>query len=216
MAEFLASFNPLCVNGRGRTAIDTFGLPPFIDASCRREPDLESAFPSVSAICRAGAFAPRLRVQDRIAYITTKRPWLDAPLSHWRLVAFLEVIDVLASHEAGAAWYESRGLELPSNCLARGNQPEPIERTAFLVPAAIRALATRNQDAAFRSWNAGYLKRAREIPTFIVCRAARLDVLTPRMVSEQDLVAAFGRVPATQTPPRFDAGEVSRLVNAVW
>jgi hypothetical protein len=49
--QFLCSFRPLAASVVGQRAANQFGLPRFLDASCRREPDFESAFPSISALC---------------------------------------------------------------------------------------------------------------------------------------------------------------------
>ena len=43
----LNSFRPLCMTDIGLRAVNDFDCPPFIDASCRREPDFESEFPSI-------------------------------------------------------------------------------------------------------------------------------------------------------------------------
>jgi hypothetical protein len=45
---YLNVFRPLAKTPNGRNAIKQHSLPPFIDASCRREPDLESQLPFVS------------------------------------------------------------------------------------------------------------------------------------------------------------------------
>ncbi len=37
--------------------------------TCRREPDFESQFPAISALCRGKLFAPRLNPDDLVAYI---------------------------------------------------------------------------------------------------------------------------------------------------
>ena len=78
---FLATFRPLIHSPGGRDAARRYGLPPFIDGSCRREPDLESPFPSITATCRAGKFAPRLVVGDRVAYLTVKGQELGASVN---------------------------------------------------------------------------------------------------------------------------------------
>jgi hypothetical protein len=70
--DFLAAFRPMVITKAGRDASARFGLPPFIDGSIRREPDLESPYPSISALCRGALFAPRLRPGDRVAFITVK------------------------------------------------------------------------------------------------------------------------------------------------
>lgn len=73
MKAFLVAYRPLIHRRAGRVAAEQFHLPPFLDGSCRREPDLESAFPSISALCRGRNFAPRLRVGDLAAYLAAKR-----------------------------------------------------------------------------------------------------------------------------------------------
>jgi hypothetical protein len=136
--SFLATFRPIVHTSSGRTAAVHFALPPFIDRSCRREPDLQSPFPSITATCRAGSFAPRLRVGDRIAYLTAKGRYLGETSAGWRVVAVLHVIERLLSHPDAAAWYRARDLPLPSNCLVDGNPPKPLEQTNGKPPAIVR------------------------------------------------------------------------------
>src|SRR5437879_479234 len=59
---FLATYHPLAQTSCGRQAIREHALLPFIDGSCRREPDFESRFPSITATCRGRNCAPRLCV----------------------------------------------------------------------------------------------------------------------------------------------------------
>ena len=66
----LNSFRPLCGTILGVEAISKYKFPPFIDASCRREPDFQNPFPSISALCRQGQFAPHLRKDDIVVYMT--------------------------------------------------------------------------------------------------------------------------------------------------
>lgn len=54
----LNSFRPLCSTQLELEAIEKYKLPPFIDASCRREPDFQNPLPSISALCRQVSFAP--------------------------------------------------------------------------------------------------------------------------------------------------------------
>ena len=51
---YLNSYAPLVSTAAGRKAWELHELPPFIDGSIRREPDLEHEFPSISCLCRAG------------------------------------------------------------------------------------------------------------------------------------------------------------------
>src|ERR1035441_4594480 len=113
MPYFLNTYTPLIHNRFGQDACRVHGHPPFVDASCRREPDLEASFPSISALCRAHMFAPRLHEYDRVIYMTKKGS--TAPgVRH--LVAALEVIHRFETHKEGYAWYQGQGLSIPSNC----------------------------------------------------------------------------------------------------
>ena len=49
-AHYLCSYKPLRYTSAGRNAIAKTDLPPFIDGSCRREPDFQAQAPSISAI----------------------------------------------------------------------------------------------------------------------------------------------------------------------
>src|SRR5262245_28127631 len=100
---FLATFRPLIQTSDGRYAAKSNGLAPFIDGSCRREPDFESPFPSITATCRSGKFAPRLQVADRVAYLTVKGKYFNDRQPGWRLVAVLRVIERFETHTAAAA-----------------------------------------------------------------------------------------------------------------
>src|ERR1700683_5560370 len=108
---FLVSYTPLVATPHGRNAAAQFRLPPFIDGSIRREPDLEIDWPSISCLCRAGKFAPRLRVGDWVCYMTKKQGNMR------RLAAVLCVAHVFDSHAQAANWYNNHSLKLPSNCM---------------------------------------------------------------------------------------------------
>jgi hypothetical protein len=160
MAErcFLATYRPLIRNHAGREAIRQHALLPFIDGSCRREPDFESRFPSITAACRAGKFAPRLGVGDRIAYLTVKGKYLGASESGWHLVAVLRVILRFESHNDAAVWYERQNQPLPNNCFVRGNPPRPFELTNGNLPKEIKSQigAKRDFNRAVRLWDMTY------------------------------------------------------------
>src|SRR5258708_20100495 len=95
MSIYLVTYCPLNINQPGRKAMKKHNLPPYIDGGCRREPDLQSAFPSISAVCRAGKFAPRLKVGDTVVYIT----FLDRATDTWRMTPILEVRECFKSHK---------------------------------------------------------------------------------------------------------------------
>jgi len=131
MAIYLVSYKPLCYNAQGRQAIEIYNQKKFVDHSTRREPALESPYPGISAICRAGNFAPRLQEGDIVVYITVKGRHLSINKDHWCLVSILRVIKRCPSHEEAAAWYRERGLPVPNNCMVESTDPLPKHLTAL-------------------------------------------------------------------------------------
>ena len=74
---YVVSYRPLAGTPQGRRAVQRYGLAPYIDASCRREPDLEAKWPTISALCRGRNFAPRRSIgmarSRRLATRKTRR-----------------------------------------------------------------------------------------------------------------------------------------------
>jgi hypothetical protein len=195
---FLNTFKPLCLTAMGRQAAQRHGLPPFIDSSCRREPDLEHpAYPSISALCRLKKFAPRLHPGDRVIYLTCKAPY-GGQASHWRLVAVLQVEHRFDSHKEAAEWYRAQGLVLPSNCWVPDNPPMPYEKTCQVKP--------------YDQWDREYRARARVCGVFLACTALYANYEAPPSVVEDDLLAVFGRIPGTQNPPEITAQQYQALM----
>lgn len=200
MTYYLASYRPLIVKRRGKSAIQKYGILPYVDDSIRREPDLESQFPSITAICRAEMFAPRLKESDTVVYITVKGNYPGYRDSHWRLTAILKVIKRFKSHQHAAKWYESRGLELPSNCIVPGNQPLSLDRTS-------------NQDDwhSVRRWDAVYRKRTKRTPVFLACKATFLELNDPPVVTKELMHDVFGKQQSTRNPPRITEEQYEKL-----
>src|SRR5262249_11813717 len=164
------------------------GVVQFIDSFCRREQDFQSKFPSISALCRFDKFAPRLREDDIVVYLTVKKRYLDASEAHWRLTAILQVLKRFESHKDAAAWYREHGLDLPSNCMVAGNPPIPLDQTSA-------------PHDSVKEWDRVYRFRARECPVFLACNAVHLELHNPPTVKKQMMLDVFGRFPATQNPP---------------
>ncbi len=205
---YLTTFRALAHNAHGRRAIKAFGSPPFIDASCRREPDLESKFPSITALCRGGNFAPRLKEGDVVAYMTKAIAYPCGTERCRRLVAVLRVykswlagIDETGRqvHERAAAWYRSKGLSIPSNCIVRGNDPLPLEQTD---------LHQKN----LRKWDAKYWKRARRFGVFHACEPLFKELQNPPRLTDDQLRKWFGKLPGTQNPGALPAEDFAKLV----
>src|SRR5687767_5574345 len=153
--RYLSSFKPLNFNRYGRKAIETFRLPPYVDGSCRREPDFESKFPSVSALCRFTKFAPRLHEGDTIVYITVKGMYAPINRRHWRLIAILKVLKRFDSHQDAAAWYIAERIQLPGNCMVDGNPPLPLEKTTGPIPSNLFGDVT-DPNLTIRMWDGRY------------------------------------------------------------
>ena len=202
--NYLVSFHPLCSTPHGRRAVKAFRLPPFIDGSCRREPDLQATPASITALCRAGKFAPRLRVGDRIFYMTVKGTY--GRVKGRGLVAALEVIRVLPTHQTAARWYRSRGVGVPSNCMIRGNAPIPVPRTRGLPSNTDESWKlwskSRSGPPTLAAWDQGYKERARDFPCFVVTRSLKPSAINnPRIASDEQINAALrtDKVPGTQS-----------------
>lgn len=205
---YLNSFKPLCINRQGRRAVQQFGLPPFVDASCRREPDLQANVPSISALCRGPKFAPRLREGDGIAYLTVKDSYSPVAFRHRRLVALLRVARRFESHSEAAVWYRERGLPLPSNCMVKGNACLPYEMTA----GTTRFGKIASIDELLRRWDLSYLARTRTNGAFLACDAEFISLDDPPVLTEADLLQIFGRIPATRTPPSITEVQYQALL----
>ena len=198
---YLASYHPITKYKEGRSAISRFGLPPFIDYSCRKEPDFMASYPSITALCRKGKFAPRLREGDIVVYITVKGKFLGSPFRHWRLTAILEVLHRFESHQKAAKWYRANNLSLPSNCMVPGNPPIPLEKTAPI--SSFKTDLDR--------WDLDYWKRSREYGDFLVCKSQYMNLLNPSIMSDEIMMAVFGKKLGTQNPPQILLEQLEQL-----
>lgn len=201
MTIFLNSYRPLIRYPEGQQAITTFNLPSYLDYSCRREPDILSKYPSISALCRASKFAPRLHEGDIAVYITCKGIYQSIKPAHWRLVAILEVLKRFESHADAALWYTNQGLTLPRNCMVKGNPPLAIEMTA---PITVLV-------ADLRRWDLDYQLRARKCGVFLACKPQFLELYNPPIITEEIMYAVFNRIPGTQNPPAISEDEFEKL-----
>ncbi len=202
--KYLSSYRPLAIDGRGRSAIQKFGFPPFVDYSCRREPDFESKFPSITALCRGSKFAPRLNESDIVVYMTVKRKYPGYSFAHRRLTAILRVIRRFESHRLAASWYQDCGLGLPSNCMVAGNHPLELDRA-------------RNLDNfnSIEQWDTVYRCRSERNGVFLVCDSLFLNLWCPPVIEDGMLTEVFGKVPGTQNPPSISDQEYSKVAGWV-
>lgn len=214
MTHYLCTYRPICASPEGRRAIENFAIPPFVDASCRREPDFQSPFPSITALCRAGKFAPRLKEGDEVVYITKKGRYGDRRDGHWRLVAVLRVVERFAAHAAAAEWYRARGVRLPSNCMVEGNPPLPFEQTGGRGKANMKQFGYAPDPArVVRAWDHSYRTRATRWGDFLVCEPTWMDLHDPPVLTSQAAADVFGgKMPGTQNPPRISPEAFARLI----
>ena len=189
----LASFCPLVWHRKGQEAISKYRIPPFVDYSCRREPDLMSSFPSITALCRKGKFAPYLQAGDTVIYITVKGNYFGIEQKHWRLVAILEVIHHFASHLEAGAWYESQGLPLPTNCITHVNPPLSLD----LAPPI------KHYQTDLRKWDLAYQSRARQYGDFLICKPVFKELYEPPLITDDTMLKVFGKIPLTRNPPKI-------------
>ncbi len=206
MPKYLVTYRPICMKPAGKTAIQAYGIPKYLDASCRREPDFENPFPSITALCRGRNFAPRLNVGDGIAYITKSGFYEGLDERHHRLTAMLEVIHRFESHEDAEKWYREQNTVLPSNCMVDGNGPLPMDKTGGISSAELkRRVRGMSDEEAVRIWDLAYKARVRANGVFLICKAVdpiRLD--SPPPILEGDWKEWCEGVPGTQNPPRIE------------
>lgn len=200
---FLVTYRPICGTASGREAMEHLAISPYVDGSCRREPDFESKAPSITALCRAGKFAPRLRPTDRVAYITKRGRYEGRP-SHWRIVSLLAVQRRFESHDEAAVWYREQRVALPRNLIVAGNLPVRLEETDGVIPSDLRCRkSSLSAEEIVRLWDGRYRLRARTWGVVLVCNPIFVQLRHPPAITEEEWLAWIGRVPSTRNPPEI-------------
>jgi hypothetical protein len=200
--HFLNSYEPLAYSAEGQSAARTCRIPPFVDASCRREPDFEREFPGISALCRKQYFAPRLQIGNHVAYITIKQKYYEGLGRHWCLVALLKVVQRFESHAEAAEWYRSCSKALPNNCMVSGNPPRV-------------ARETHSPNANIKAWDETYRKRAETWGVFCATEALFRNLVSPPALTEKDMLRIFGKLVNTRMPQCISADQFTQLLNFV-
>lgn len=197
---FLNSYKPLCYSKEGRKSVKDFSFPPFIDASCRREPDFQSKYPSITALCRIEKFVSRLNVGDSVVYMAVKGTYKPETFSHWRLTSILKVLHRFKSHKEAADWYKQNALTLPSNCIVPENPCLPYEMTGG---APKELMNIPDIEERLRKWDLEYKRRMRICGIFVVCQAEFLELQNPPTLTSERLYEIFGKIPGTQNPKQI-------------
>ena len=215
----LNSFRPLCGNTLGLSAIEKYNFPPFIDASCRREPDFEHEFPSISALCRKGVFAPHLKIGDIIVYMTVDGYFAPYKKGH-HLVAILQVEEVYDTHELGEAAYRNSGLPIPSNCMVTGNLPKDFDQTAGNFEKASQLKTFLSRTGILKSqigkkriefWNNEYFEISKKWKCFVKTIPIYVNLGNPVLISTNDFNSIFGKLPNTRTPIKLTSAQLIEL-----
>lgn len=195
---YLSTYRALVRNKYGIEAISRYGIPPYVDGSCRREPDFESQFPSISTLCHGKMFAPRLNPKDRVVYFTKKGRYQNFEEPHWRFVAILQVSVRFENHDDAAQWYLGKKLPLPSNCMVKDNPPLSLQKTDL-------------HKKSLEQWDRGYQYRAKKWGTFLACEILYLELYNPPVITQDQMLSIFDRIPATRNPPAITEVEYLRL-----
>lgn len=175
MQRYLISYSPLANSTHGRGVAAQKGIPPYVDASCRREPDFESIPPFVSGLCREN-FVKALRVGDVLAYITNKSTLHPEGR---RLPAILQLDKSFPSHAAAAAWYRANGQRLPSSCIVPGNDPAPMALTDPKLTCA------KEEYPDSKAWSEHkYVPRAERCEQCFSCRVVHSELDSPPIVDD--------------------------------
>lgn len=206
----LNSYHPLCSNELGKKAAIEFGIHPYVDGSCRREPDFENPFPSISALCRQNSFAPKLFPNDIVIYISLNSNGNSQ--SKYRLVSILKVYKRFETHYNAYRWYRENNFVIPNNCMIEGNPPIPFEKTISKFDSFKEINRFKNYTAEKQKkigerivakWNEEYQTKSEKWPVFIVTKPlfnAVYEGFEPPTIEYNDFQRIMGRVPNTRTP----------------
>ncbi len=218
----LNTYRPLNLTNYGSAANVKFNIPPYVDGSCRREPDFESEYPSITALCRGRACAPRLFEGDRIIYLTVKSDYENIGEEHYKLTAILKIYKRFENHQDASKWYVKNKIQIPSNCLVDGNPPLPIEKTSGLKTSQMKRIIKHDEpirslhlDKMLREWDNEYWDKIKKYPVFITCKKILIELNNPPIISIKDLTKIFKKVPVTRTPPEITRNEYKKILTLI-
>lgn len=203
----------------GMRAVKEYNYPPFIDASCRREPDFENEYPSITALCRQEKFAPILCPNDIVVYITVRGKWLT-DFDHYRLISILIVTDKKQSHSEAATWYRNKNISLPSNCMIDDNHPFEFHETAGNYEKKSDIQKFLNSDIEKQKqigkrrvelWNGEYLSKSKKWGDFVITKPIFTELHNPPILTGDDMKKIFGKVPNTRNPNKIKKEELKEL-----
>jgi len=203
MRVYLSSYYPLICTAAGSIASKKYNLLPYIDGSCRREPDFEHNYPCITGLCRPN-FSKKLATGDLVIYLANKKG-----MGNSRIIAILEVIHKTDSHKDAAKWYLSKNQALPNNLIVKNNHPFPLDKTHRMI-GCDRCITDND---TIEKWDDGYRERAEEQPAVAICKIWEkfLFLTNPPVLSKTNKENIFGRIPATRSPPALTEPEWAKF-----
>ena len=206
MNYWINTYPPLAASPAGPWTTFQPPLSPYVDASCRREPDLEAQRPAITGLCRAAA-VKRLRCEDVVAYFTVKRSCYGEAAWHRRLTAVLRVVAEERSHASAARWYEQHGFPLPRNIMVPGNGPLPLAQTegGYRDEDGEIVLPKSLQDEArvLQHWEKLYQQRRYDVGAVRICEPIYVNVREGHPFRDHDVEKVFGKAGFPNTQWRF-------------
>jgi hypothetical protein len=209
MNIFLNTFTPISINKIGRNNSKKHNIPPFIDGSCRREPDFQNEMPSITQLCRPGKLVPRLKVGDLVIYLTRLGSY-DKSVAHWNFVGILQVIDIVDDHTNAEVYYQKNNLPVSNNIMCNSTCPFPLDMTHESHPNKDKILS---EEQIIELWNKSYNYRANKYRKVAITKVweNKLFIDNPPTITREMMNEIFNRIPITQNPPKLRDDEWERF-----
>jgi hypothetical protein len=185
---YFTSYYPLCHTAHGRAAADMYNLKPYRDGSCRLEPDFEKKYPCITSICRPG-FSKNLKVGNIVIYATNKNRE-----GHKYLIAILEVIKKVSTHEEAKKWYEKHHHDLPQNLMVSPNEPIPLNQTHNK-----KGWTQNHKIETLKEWDESYRKKILSTNSNVaICEVKYIELERPHLFDDPIQDSIFGTIHGTQ------------------
>lgn len=214
MEVYLNSFKPLCATKQGRLAVQQFSYPPFIDGSCRREPDFQHPFPAITQLCRPGKLLPRLNIGDLVMYITKQGKYnLNYP--NWKVIGILEVIDLIDSHTAAESYYKNNHGLVSQNVMCKSTNPKQFAHTH-----GDSGFNNNNMPPArtISIWDNFYQSRANNYPRLAITQVYdnNLNLYNPKTIDCSILRNIFRKIPGTQNSKNISLYQMHQILQEMY
>ncbi len=148
----------------------------------------------------------RLSVGDLVIYITNRAKY-DRSFKHCKLVAILQVTNILSTHVEASEFY---GDNLPNNIIVYGNNPIALEQTHLRNK---KKYSLSNGTPKLRIWDSNYKKRAVTETRVVITKSwlDNIEVYNPIAFTDEKMISIFGRIPCCQNPPMLTLDEWERF-----